>query len=143
MIPEASEKWYLETSALDRTALPDETSVVLPSDSSANSSSSDGSDIFVRPESNVITIDVDSSVDESVVNVSTQTDLVPSCRCEEAMTAISRLSQSVQTLSNQVDSNFQKLTGQLNLALDAIIRLNRQVLQVTYILPGLLVYVVQ
>ena len=37
-----------------------------------NSSSSDGSDVIVRSESNVITIDVDLSTKESVINIGTQ-----------------------------------------------------------------------
>ena len=57
-------------------------------DGQTNSSSSDGSDIIVRSESNVITIDVDLSTMESVINVGTQTNVVPYCRCEEAIAAI-------------------------------------------------------
>ena len=54
----------------------------------SNSSSSDGSDVIVRSESNVITIDVDLSTKESMINVGTQTNVVPYCRCEEAIAAI-------------------------------------------------------
>ena len=75
-------------------------------------------------ESNAITIDVDLSAQQSVVNAIMQTDLVPNCRCDEAMAAKSRLSESMQTLSRRVDASFQMLTGQLNLALDAIVSLN-------------------
>ena len=82
----------------------------------SNSSSSDGSDVIVRSESNVITIDVDLSTKESVIN-GTQTNVVPYCRCEEAIAAITRLIHFVQTLSNRVDTSFERLTGQLNLAL--------------------------
>ena len=46
----------------------------------SNSSSSVGSDVIVRSKSNVITIDVDLSTKESVINVGTQTNVVPYCR---------------------------------------------------------------
>ena len=82
----------------------------------SNSSSSDGSDVIVRSESNVITIDV-----------GTQTNVVPYCRCEEAIAAITRLTHFVQTLSSRVDTSFERLTGQLNLALDATISHRSQV----------------
>ena len=54
------------------------------------------------------------------MNIGTQTDVVSCCRCEEAIAAITRLTHSMQTLSSQIDASFEKLTGQLNLALDAI-----------------------
>ena len=94
----------------------------------SNSSSSDGSDdVIVRSESNVITIDVDLSTLKSVINVGTQTNVVPYCRCEEAIAVITRLTHFVQTLSSRVDTSFERLTGQLNLALDAIISHHSQV----------------
>ena len=49
----------------------------------SNSSSSDGSDVIVRSESNVTTIDVDLFVLMSVINVGTQTNVVLYCKCEE------------------------------------------------------------
>ena len=54
----------------------------------SNYSSSDGSDVIVRSESNVITIDVNLSTKESVINVGTQTNVAPYCRREEAIAAI-------------------------------------------------------
>ena len=87
----------------------------------SNFSSSNGSDVIVRSESNHITIDVDLSTKESVINVGTQTSVAPYYRCEEAIAAIVRLTHFVQTLSSRVDTSFERLTGQLNLALDAII----------------------
>ena len=93
----------------------------------SNSSSSDGSDVIVRSESNVITIDVDLSTKESVINVGTQTNVVQYYRCEEAIAAITRLTHFVQTLSSRVDISSERLTGQLNLALDAIISHRSQV----------------
>ena len=91
------------------------------------SSSSDGSDVIVRSELNVITIDVDLSTKESVTNVGKQTDVVPYCRCEEAIAAITRLTHFMQTLSSRVDTYFERLMRQLNLALDAIISHRSQV----------------
>ena len=64
----------------------------------SNSSSSDGSDVIVRSELNVITIDVDLSTMESVINVGKQTNVY--CRCEEAIAAITRLTHFVQNLSS-------------------------------------------
>ena len=87
----------------------------------SNSSSSDGSDVIVRSESNVITIDVDLSTKESVINVGTQTNVVPYYRCEEAIAAITRPTHFVQTLSSRVDTSLERLTGQMNLALDTIL----------------------
>ena len=72
-------------------------------------------------------IDVDLSTKESVINFSTQTNVVPYCRCEEAIAAITRPTHFVQTLSSRVDTSFERLTGQLNLALDAIINHRSQV----------------
>ena len=112
---QASKDWYLKPYSLDLTTSPEETVDDL------NYSSSDGSDVIVRSESNVIMIDVDLSTKESVINVGTQTDVVPYCKCEDVITAITRLTHVVQTLSSQVDTYFERLTGQLNLALDAII----------------------
>ena len=97
-IPEASEKCYLEPHTLDLTTGPEETA------DDSSSSSSDGSDVIVHSESNIITIDVDLSTKELVMNISTQTDVVPCCRCEEAIAAIARLTHSVQTLSSRVDT---------------------------------------
>ena len=48
--------------------------------------------------------------------------------CEEAIAAITRLTHFVQTLSSRVDTSFERLTGQLNLALYAIISHRSQVL---------------
>ena len=120
-IPKASKEWYLEPHTLDLTTCPEETV------DDSNSNSSDGSDVLVRSESNIIMIDVDLSTKESVINVGTQTNVVPYCRCEEAIAAITRLAHFVQTLSSRVDSSFERLTGQLNLALDAIISHRSQV----------------
>ena len=39
----------------------------------------------------------------------------------EAIATIARLTHFVQTLNSQVDTPLEKLTGQLNLALDAIV----------------------
>ena len=86
----------------------------------SNSSSSDWSDVIVCSESIIIIIDVDLSTLKSVINVGTQTNVVPYCKCEEAIAAITRLTQFVHTLSSRVDTSFERLTGQLNLALDAI-----------------------
>ena len=95
----------------------------------SNFSSSDGSDdVIVCSESNVITIDVDLSTKESVINVGTQTNIVPYCRCEEAIAAITRPTHLVQTLSSRVDTSIERLTGQLNVALYAIISHRSQVL---------------
>ena len=119
-IPKASKECYLEPHALDLTTGPEETV------DDSNSSSSDGSDVIVRSESNVIMIDVDLSNKESVINVGTQTNVVPYCRCE-AIAAITRPTHFVQTLSSRVDTSFERLTGQLNVALDAIISHHSQV----------------
>ena len=95
----------------------------------SNSSSSDGSDVIVRSVSNIITMDVDLSTEESVINVDTQTNVERYCRCEEAIAAITQFAHFVQTLSSQVDTSFEKLTGQLNLALDDIISHRSQLFQ--------------
>ena len=60
----------------------------------SNSSSSDGLDVIVRSESNVITMDVDLSTKESVINVGTPINVVPYCRYEETIKAITRLTHS-------------------------------------------------
>ena len=75
----------------------------------SNSSSSDGSDVLVRSESNVITIDVDLSTLKSVINVGTQTNVVAYCRCEEAIAAITRLTHFVQTLSSRIATSSERL----------------------------------
>ena len=45
----------------------------------------------------------------------------------EAIATIARLTHSVQTLNSQVDTPLEKLTGQLNLALDAIFSHDSQI----------------
>ena len=94
----------------------------------SNSSSNDRSDVIVCSESNVITIDVDLSTKKSVINIGTQTNVVPYSRCKEAIAAITRLIHVLQTLSSSVDTYFERLTGQLNPTLDAIISHHSQVL---------------
>lgn len=104
--------WYLEPHTMDLTAPGADDISGQVSDGSSNSDS----EIVLRSEENIITIDLDNMVDVSI-----QTDLIPPCKCEEVMTGLAELMVYVQALNNKVDTSFETLNGRLNLTLDTFI----------------------